>query len=319
MDEDAAELKALRRRAYGPDADIHADPTALARLEQLEEQVRREREAALSTAVAPSASGPAVTAAAGRGSGATNPTAPGPAAPGQGVPGAGWPGPVTPNPAVAGPCTPASAPPAPPAPAAVLTDPATAPEPAPPARRRWVVAGAVLVVGAVIVAGQVWDASRPQASGPQDPGPLPTAEPTVLRAQDASERTLLEIPLDRSLSRYVPQPAAPRFPVEGALRWSQSLGSYYGMTVWLGRAAHTDQRCILLEAPAKTFSRCERENGFLQGLLDVTVPYVDIAPEERPLAMAPGQGMVVRWAPDQGVQIALDEVKVSYFGGNGRD
>ena len=41
------------------------------------------------------------------------------------------------------------------------------------------------------------------------------------RAQDASERTLLEIPLDRSLSRYVPQPAAPRFPVEGALRWSQ--------------------------------------------------------------------------------------------------
>lgn len=285
MDEDAAELKALRRRAYGPDADIHADPTALARLEQLEEQVRREREAALSTAVAPSAPGPAAT-----GSSASATRAP-----------------------------------APPAPAAVLTDPATAPapesarEPAPPARRRWVVAGAVLVVGAVIVAGQVWDASRPQASGPRDPGPLPTAEPTVLRAQDASERTLLEIPLDRSLSRYVPQPAAPRFPVEGALRWSQSLGSYYGMTVWLGRAAHTDQRCILLEAPAKTFSRCEREDGFLQGLLDVTVPYVDIAPEERPLAMAPGQGMVVRWAPDQGVQIALDEVKVSYFGGNGRD
>lgn len=38
-----SELDALRRRAYGPDADIFADADALARLTELEEQVRRDR------------------------------------------------------------------------------------------------------------------------------------------------------------------------------------------------------------------------------------------------------------------------------------
>ncbi|BDV30894.1 hypothetical protein [Microbacterium terricola] len=45
-----AELADLRRRAYGPDADIHADPAALARLRELEE---KERVAAEATATAP--------------------------------------------------------------------------------------------------------------------------------------------------------------------------------------------------------------------------------------------------------------------------
>lgn len=40
-----SELDALRRRAYGPDADIFADPDALARLAELEEQRRRARSA----------------------------------------------------------------------------------------------------------------------------------------------------------------------------------------------------------------------------------------------------------------------------------
>ncbi|MBF9336286.1 hypothetical protein G3N30_08635 [Microbacterium lacticum] len=39
-DPNALELTALRRRAYGPDADIDADPAALARLRKLEEQDR---------------------------------------------------------------------------------------------------------------------------------------------------------------------------------------------------------------------------------------------------------------------------------------
>lgn len=40
------ELDVLRRRAYGPDADIQADPTALARLLELEELVHRRERAA---------------------------------------------------------------------------------------------------------------------------------------------------------------------------------------------------------------------------------------------------------------------------------
>ena len=37
------ELDALRRRAYGPDADIYDDPVAVARLTALEDLVRLER------------------------------------------------------------------------------------------------------------------------------------------------------------------------------------------------------------------------------------------------------------------------------------
>lgn len=271
MDEDAAELQALRRRAYGPDADIHADPSALARLEQLEERARRARE---ETLIAPTKPAEAPPMGSDAGTAATG-------------------------------AAPAGA-------ETAATEAAAETEPGRP-RRRSIIVGAVVVVAALIIAGQVLDRTDP--TGSEAAAPTPTAEPVVLQA--ASGRTLLEIPLDRSLSRYVPQPAPPRFPIEGALRWSQSLGSYYGLTLWLGRAAHTDQRCILLEGAEKTFSRCEREDEFLSGLLDVTVPFIDIAPEERPLAMAPGQGMVFRWAPDQGVQIALDAIAVNYFGSSG--
>ncbi|WP_404429350.1 hypothetical protein LG299_08920 [Microbacterium lacus] len=44
-----AELDSLRIRAYGPDADIDADPTALSRLSDLEETVRFERGADVPT------------------------------------------------------------------------------------------------------------------------------------------------------------------------------------------------------------------------------------------------------------------------------
>ena len=43
MGDEQPELEALRRRAYGPDADIHDDADALARLVELEELVRLER------------------------------------------------------------------------------------------------------------------------------------------------------------------------------------------------------------------------------------------------------------------------------------
>ena len=43
-DDAAAELRALRSRAYGPDADILRDPVAYDRLQELEEQLRSEQQ-----------------------------------------------------------------------------------------------------------------------------------------------------------------------------------------------------------------------------------------------------------------------------------
>ena len=42
-DDAAAELQALRARAYGPDADILRDPVAYDRLQELEAQLRSEQ------------------------------------------------------------------------------------------------------------------------------------------------------------------------------------------------------------------------------------------------------------------------------------
>ena len=44
-DASAAELRKLRARAYGPDADLLEDPAASSRLMELEAQLRAEREA----------------------------------------------------------------------------------------------------------------------------------------------------------------------------------------------------------------------------------------------------------------------------------
>ena len=44
-DASAAELRRLRARAYGPDADLLEDPAASSRLMELEAQLRAEREA----------------------------------------------------------------------------------------------------------------------------------------------------------------------------------------------------------------------------------------------------------------------------------
>lgn len=53
MDEQqAAELRVLRARAYGPDADISADPAALARLHELEQRSTAEAAVATADAVA---------------------------------------------------------------------------------------------------------------------------------------------------------------------------------------------------------------------------------------------------------------------------
>jgi hypothetical protein len=246
VDDEVAELAALRRRAYGPDADIAGDPKALLRLEELENRARLEI-AALDT---PSAGAPAHSIAER---------------------------------------------PAPPA----VTDAR------PRARRLGWRAVAVAGVAAVAVLVVV------QITGPQTVGPVAEASssatvatPLVDRAVTGSESTLVDIPLDRSLARYVEQPAAPQFPVEGGLRWAESLGAYYGWTVWLARST-SGQRCILLDRSDRTFTRCAAEEGFLVGLLEEAVPFADVAPDYRPARMTDRNSLVFRWTPERGVSILL--------------
>ena len=260
MDDEVTELAALRRRAYGPDADIDGDPAAVARLDELETRARQ----ASAPSPAPELEQPVV--------GSVAPTA---------------------------------------AAAVVVNQPAV---PAP--RFGWrtaVVAGIGAVAVVVVVQAVAGQSAAPELA--VSPQPTVQAEPAVA-ARDASETVLVDIPLDRSLARYVPQPAAPAFPVEGGLKWAESLGPYYGWTLWLARSDVTEQRCILLDRGDRTYARCSADERFLAGLLDVSIPYGDVAPEYRPARMTSGQSLVFRWTADRGVSILLDQADITYFGDN---
>ena len=264
MDDEVAELAALRRRAYGPDADIDGDPVALARLDELETRVR--------LGIAPP------------------------------VPDVEQAPPVVPD-TVAASTEPA---------AVIVNEPDS---PAPRFGRRTVfVAGIVAVAVVVAVVAAALAVGRPTTAPVS--GATPEPAPGAIRIADTSETTLVDIPLDRSLARYVPQPAAPKFPVEGALRWAESIGPYYGWTLWLARSSANGQRCILLDRGDRTYARCSSEERFLGGLLDVSVPYGDVATEYRPARMRSGQSLVFRWTPERGVSILLDEADITYFGEN---
>ncbi len=131
-------------------------------------------------------------------------------------------------------------------------------------------------VAAVAVVAGVQAANGPTM--PQtEPSTLsaPEVPPAAVWASDSSETRLVDIPLDRSLARYVEQTPAPEFPVDGGLSWAESLGPYYGWTVWLARSASGDQRCILLGSTDKMYSECQGEQGFLAGMLEVSVPFGD--------------------------------------------
>lgn len=273
MDDDVAELATLRRRAYGPDADIDGDPAALARLEHLEAQARLARLARVSP---PAAEVTAPAADAGGG------------------------------------LSPADAAPLPSAPVAEAPPEVTAGAVRQTARYVW----GFGIVAAVAIAAAVVVPQSADAPGPTPNQPAVDAVPADarVRASDTSETRLIDIPLDRSLARYVEQPSPPAFPLEGGLSWAESLGPHYGWTLWLARSADREERCILLERQQKTYARCQRDDAFLDGDLHVSVPFGDVDPGYRPERMTAGQSLIYRWTAGRGVTIALDQADITYFG-----
>ncbi len=150
----------------------------------------------------------------------------------------------------------------------------------------------------------------------ESPAPASVVRPAAMPASNSSETRLVDIPLDRSLARYVQQSPPPAFPVEGALSWAESLGPYYGWTLWLARTTDREQRCILLERDDRVYAECSREESFLAGELEVSIPFGDIAADYRPARMSGGQSILYRWTAERGVAIALDEADITYFGDN---
>jgi hypothetical protein len=244
VDDDATELAHLRRRAYGPGADIEDDPEALARLIALEDAARG----------APETS-------------------------------------------------------------AVVTPAAAAPR---PLRRRggWHM-GLVAVVAAValVLSALAWQDGGPAEAPAAPPAPAPTPDPfgdASPFAGDAAARVLIQVPIDGSFGDYFDRPVSgiePPFPVPEDLRWSAPLGQYYGWQLWLARS-RSGLPCVALVAGNDVRADCLPQVDFDRGALAVTVPFADVAADERPDGMRPAESLGYLWLPDDTVTIVVGRTHV---------
>lgn len=265
-----AELAELRRRAFGPDPDIAADPAAMDRLVELESLVLDEQ-AALTAARMPALVTAGDARAAGR--------------PHIGEEAA----------------TPADAPEASP-PAAD-----GAPAARPPRRGLrlaiTVALGFAVVIGGAQVTADLSGIAEPSAS----PAPGDVVAPLPAGA------VLIEIPLDRSLARYVEPSPPPSFPVPEDLQWTSMLGTYYGWDLWLARS-RSGFPCILVTRDGESQGQCVPEQVFLDSTLGVAVAYADIDPEIRPPGMTATERIEYWWLPQRGVVVMRGGGSITYFG-----
>lgn len=277
--ETRAELSALRRRAYGPDADLDADPTALARLIELEDLART---------AAPNPS-------------AADPVAPRPVVPSPGAPDAPPPQSTAPN------LT------------AVLPSEPPAVVPAPPRRRRMrrgPLIAAVTAAAAIVIAIVV-TTPRPDAAPGSGPGAGATpagttpAAPNRAYGGDPYSTTLMIIDLDGSASAHVEWPAEgggrPGFPPSVTIRWATDLGTYYGWHLWVaqGDQGAEDQYCIIIERSTDVRARCANAVDRQHGALGVSLTAADIDAAERPGNMSASESIGFWWLEQNRVHAVL--------------
>lgn len=249
-----AELDALRARAYAPDADIHLDPAAMARLEELQLRAGRE-EFATGRPVA----------------GEDEP-------PGEDLDVAPPPAPQSDAPRVRG-------------------------------RRRAVVIGVTLaavaagVAAAFVVTGAMAPDETPEAAAS---GSL---APSTDFAQRDGYETLIRITIDGSFGSAANLPATevPHLEPLGDVLWHEPLGDYYGFTLSIAGVRSPlsgEQLCLSTVDPDGDASTvCSPADRWqAEGLLH-SIPYVGIAPADRPDGLGPGDALAFWWVPDDAVLV----------------
>lgn len=286
-----AELDDLRLRAYGVDADIGTDPAALDRLIELEDRARQ----------AIVAAEPASEAGARSGSHGVTDTDHASNTPGE-VDAA--------PPAPDAPMPPAPASTVPVAPTATVLPGASAPAPHAPRRAGFAllgVAAAAIVTAGVFAAGAE-DAAVPEASAPS----ISAEEAVMLFPEGLGGSVLLEFPVGRSLARGGAG-ADPPSPVAEGLRWTLKLGNYYGWDLWIARS-HLGNPCIVVARDTESDGACVIPEAFDAGDLVVSIPFVNIAEDERPPAMTATERIEYRWLPERGVVLLRAGGSITYFG-----
>lgn len=121
---------------------------------------------------------------------------------------------------------------------------------------------------------------------------------------------LIRVLIDASTGDYIDLSAdtdLPAFPISGDMTWAQPLGEYYGWALWIGAAPSRrgDEHCLLVASEQGTRARCVAREWRADGDLLVSVPYAQIAPEERPEGMTPEQSVGFLWGPGGFVTIMV--------------
>ncbi len=91
------------------------------------------------------------------------------------------------------------------------------------------------------------------------------------------------------------------------MTWAEPLGDYYGWKLWIGgaRGGGRDENCMLLDGDGTMRADCVPTALQAQGALLVSVPYAEMAPEERPAQMTADQSLGFWWDPDGTITILL--------------
>lgn len=127
---------------------------------------------------------------------------------------------------------------------------------------------------------------------------------------DPAAETLIQVRIDGSFADYVDVDAGddvPLFPVEGLMTWVEPIGDYYGWKLWISgaRGAIEDENCMLLDGDGTMRANCVSTALRSQGALLLTVPYAELAPEDRPESMTPDQSLGFWWGANEVVTILL--------------
>ncbi|MHC2999868.1 hypothetical protein [Microbacterium sp. HJ5] len=271
-----SELQGLRRRAFGPEADIDADDEALLRLIELEELVLHDHdEAPDETASTVQAEPPR------RRRGTRHPLPPPGAAdppPGDEPPGKASQRPRRRWPAIVG-------------------------------------AAVALAVVAFTAVRLAVPPEEPPNARPTLSAAFQDGRAAYSFARDTEAVTLLQIPLDGSFGGFINLPGdghVPEFPTDGQVDWAVHLGEYYGWDAWIaGAIVDTTwlrrEHCVLVERGEMTRGRCVPAAIRSESALLVDIPYTYTSDEDRPAGMTEDQRLGFWWHRDEAVTVLLGD------------
>lgn len=161
-------------------------------------------------------------------------------------------------------------------------------------------AAVALAVVVFVVAPLIGGTAEPEASA--------TPSPSIDFASRPGYERLITIALDGGFAdtTTIPLTSIPVLPGLGTVRWAEPLGDYYGFDLWIGSVvtAEGERLCVAaVHAESAPAYDCKRHGEWREEGILALVPYISIAPADRPDGLDPGDSLGFWWTPDDDVLV----------------